>query len=283
MLFDCLEFDEKLGTTDVLYDLAFLLMDLWHRGLEEFANLVMNRYLDVTEDETGLPALPFFMAVRAAVRAHVSATRADGAGPAGAELRKEARSYFDLALELLRPRSPRLVAVGGLSGSGKSTVAAAIAPRIGPPPGARNRSSDRTRKRLFGVSPETRLGVEAYSGAATDRVYGELTRATVRILRSGHGVVVDATFERASDRARIADAARQADAAFMGLWLDVGGEEMLRRVAARTGDPSDATPDIVRRQLARDPGSITWDRIEGEGGEAAVAEAARRAVEATAL
>lgn len=282
VLFDCLEFDEALGTTDTLYDLAFLLMDLWHRGLEEFANRVLNRYLDVTADEGGLPALPFFMAVRAAVRAHVGAAQLTDAGPQASDIRAEAQRYFALALDLLEPRPARLIAVGGLSGSGKSTVAAALAPRIGPAPGARTLSSDRIRKRLSGVSAETRLEADAYTAAMTERVYAAKAAEAKRILRLGHGVVADATFERAADRSRIAATARDAGADFQGLWLDVDPAEMLRRVAARRNDPSDATTAVVRQQLARDPGDIDWERIDGDGEPEPVAEAARRAVDVRA-
>ena len=145
VLFDAIEFDDRIATADVLYDLAFLLMDLWHRRLPALANLVMNRYLDAGEDEEGLALLPFFMAVRAAVRAHVTATQADiGDGDAAAA--SEARQYFRLAAGLLDPPPPRLIAIGGFSGSGKSTVAAELAPRVGAPPGARIVESDRIRK-----------------------------------------------------------------------------------------------------------------------------------------
>jgi len=278
VLFDCLEFDESLGTTDVLYDLAFLLMDLWHRGLEEFANSVLNRYLDLTEEKDGLPALSFFMAVRAAVRAHVAAARLSSAGPRRAAVREEARSYFALAQELLSPRPARLVAIGGLSGSGKSTVAAALAPQIGRAPGACHLSSDRIRKRLCGVLPETPLGAGAYTPAMSDLVYEAMADEAIRLLGLGQGVVADATFERPADRVRIAAAGRRAGVSFCGLWLDVGATEMLRRVAARTGDPSDATEAVVRRQLARDPGLIDWKRIDGAGEPASVAETARRTI-----
>ncbi|ORE98901.1 bifunctional aminoglycoside phosphotransferase/ATP-binding protein [Aurantimonas sp. 22II-16-19i] len=279
--FDCLEFSEELGTTDVLYDLAFLLMDLWHRGLEDFANLAMNRYLDVTGDEAGLPVLPFFMAVRAAVRAHVGATAASGGGPEADEQRASARRYFDLALDLLHPAEPRLVAVGGLSGSGKSTVAKAIAARVGPPPGARTISSDRIRKRSFGVSPETRLPADAYRPKVTQAVYRSLAEASGAVLALGHGVVADATFEREGERAHIEAVAGQADTGFLGLWLDVPAAELIRRVAARTGDPSDATPDVVERQLERDHGAIGWTAVDGSGPPETVARRAREIVAAS--
>src|SRR4029079_9879636 len=97
-LFDCLEFDESLATIDVLYDLSFLLMDLWHRDHRDFANLVLNRYLDECDEVDGLALVPFVMEIRAAVRAHVTATQAIGAPPEAADtLRTEARAYVDLA------------------------------------------------------------------------------------------------------------------------------------------------------------------------------------------
>ena len=98
-LFDCIEFDETLATIDVLYDLAFLIMDLWHRGLKSSANIVLNRYLDERDETDGLPVLPFFMAVRALVRAHVTATQSE---QLQAGLRdqyiQEAQTYFDLSI-----------------------------------------------------------------------------------------------------------------------------------------------------------------------------------------
>jgi aminoglycoside phosphotransferase family enzyme len=111
-LFDCLEFSEALGCIDVLYDLAFLLMDLEHRGLTDFANLVLNRYLDVTDEDDGLPVMPAFLSLRAAIRAHVTATAMDRAAhpESKPKMAAEARRYLDLAARLLRPRPCRLVA-----------------------------------------------------------------------------------------------------------------------------------------------------------------------------
>src|SRR5829696_8173972 len=162
-LFDCIEFDDALATIDVLYDVAFLLMDLWHQDQRDLANLAFNRYLDECEETDGVGLVPFFMAIRAAVRAHVTATQAaDASSTAAAPLLAEAQAYFDLALSLLRGASPKLLAIGGLSGSGKSTVAALVAPHLGAAPGARILNSDRIRKRLHGVSAETRLPESAY-------------------------------------------------------------------------------------------------------------------------
>ena len=189
-LFDCLEFSDALASIDVLYDLAFLLMDLEHRGLAEFANVVLNRYLDLTGEDDGLAAMPLFLSLRAAIRAHVTATAMDQAAAAERkqEPAAEARSYLSLAARLLRPRPRRLVAIGGLSGSGKSTLATALAPAIG----ARVLRSDVIRKRLFGVTPETRLPAHAYAAEISRLVYETLRQRAAAALASGYSVIIDA-------------------------------------------------------------------------------------------
>ncbi|HEY9212055.1 MAG TPA: AAA family ATPase, partial [Ancylobacter sp.] len=278
-LFDCLEFDEELATTDVLYDLAFLLMDLWHRGMEAYANIVFNRYLDEADEEDGLPVLPFFMAVRAAIRAHVTALQVADAGTEAAARRAEAQSYFALARLLLDQCPARMVAVGGLSGSGKSTLAAALAPGIGPVPGARILASDRIRKRLFGVAAETRLPPEAYRAEVSEQVYGLLAMRAESTLSQGHGVVADAVFDRPADRSRMAEVAARAGVAFQGLWLEASPERLLRRVAARRGDASDATTDIVKAQLGRPLATVEWPHLSSDDEAAAIRAAAVRIID----
>src|SRR3990170_3555960 len=127
VLFDAIEFDDRLATIDVLYDLAFLLMDLGKRGLGPHANAVLNAYLDAaasTGNLVGLATLPLFLAMRATIRAKVELLRASfAAGGQGEATREEARAYFALARDFLRPAAPRLIAIGGLSGAGKSAVA----------------------------------------------------------------------------------------------------------------------------------------------------------------
>ncbi|MGY6250721.1 bifunctional aminoglycoside phosphotransferase/ATP-binding protein [Bosea thiooxidans] len=261
LLFDCLEFDEDLATVDVLYDLAFVLMDLWHRQLEPLANLLFNRYLDAMGDETGIRLLPFFMAVRAAVRAHVTAT--DSGKPEASRL-AEARAYLQLCRSLLKARAPVLVAVGGYSGSGKSTLAAKIAPLLGPPPGARIAASDRIRKKLCGVPVETRLPAESYSAEISARTYRAMTQMAEVTLAQGHAAVADAVFDRRIDRERIGEVARCAGVPFCGLWLQAPQEMLVERVAARRGDPSDATPGVVMDQIARHGAATEWARISGQ-------------------
>ena len=142
-------------------------------------------------------------------------------------------------------RPPQLVAVGGLSGSGKSSVAAAAAHQLGPPPGARALSSDRIRKRLSGLPAETRLPDDAYQPDVSKRVDAKQARAAAAYLKSGHSVIADAVFDRPEDRRRI-EAAASYTAPFKGFWLDAPLELLIDRVNRRVGDLLDATSSNTR-------------------------------------
>ena len=266
-LFDAIEFNPTMAQIDILYDLAFVLMDLEHLGLRSLANIVLNRYLDITGDDGGLAALPLFLSVRAAVRAHVGATAAanlSAADEAGAQ-GDEARRYLDLALAYLEPRPPRLVAIGGLSGSGKSRTAREVAPFKGLAPGARVVRSDVIRKRLAGVDAFSRLGPEGYTAELTERTYRTLVEDAARVLETGHSVIADAVFARSHERHAIADVAIRAGVPFAGLWLAAPPDVMMRRVAKRRRNPSDATPDVVRQQLGYDIDGMDWRTIDSAG------------------
>jgi uncharacterized protein len=263
-LFDCIEFNDQIASIDVLYDLAFLLMDLWHRGFPELANLVTNRYLDEADDEDGFILLPFFMAVRAAVRAHVTATQVEQSGADSDKLAAEAISYFDLAQALLQETPPLVVAIGGLSGSGKTTIAEALAAQIGAPPGARIVESDRIRKAMHGVPAETRLPNKAYRPEVSERVYNEMAWRAGLILSEGGSVVADAVFDRLADRARIEKAARDRGIPFSGFWLEADPLVLWQRVSERKGGPSDAKGDILSRQLQRNVSQATWRKTESD-------------------
>jgi aminoglycoside phosphotransferase family enzyme/predicted kinase len=271
-LFDCLEFSDALASIDVLYDLAFLLMDLEHRGLTGFANIVFNRYLDLTNEDDGLSALPLFLSLRAAIRAHVTATAIDqSAHPERKpQMAAEARSYLALAARLLRPRHRRLIAIGGLSGSGKSTLAAALAPAMG----ARVLRSDVIRKRLFGVAPETRLPASAYTTEMSRRVYGALRQRAATVLAAGYSVIIDAVSLKPEERRSLAAVAEAASVPFSGLWLAAPALTMEARLRARRHDASDASPEVLTQQLRQDAGPIDWIIIDaGTRPEACLAAA----------
>ena len=268
VLFDCLEFDEKLSGIDVLYDVAFILMDLLEHGRAGEANVVFNRYLDRRNEIDGLPALPLFLAIRATIRAHVTMTGDRSA-------REEANAYIAAALGFLGPPGPRLLVIGGLSGSGKSTLAYRLAPEIGPAPGARVVRSDVIRKRLFGVSPETPLAADAYSPEATKRVYRGMLDEAGRCLRAGHSAVLDAVFLRPDERNAATDLARGAGAPFTGIWLEAPAATLEERIAGRRNDASDADVQVLRKQLAIDPGPVDWARVNADKSDAAI-EAIRK-------
>jgi aminoglycoside phosphotransferase family enzyme/predicted kinase len=266
-LFDCIEFNEGLASIDVLYDLAFLLMDLRFRGLATEAAIVFNRYFDVGDESDGLALMPLFLALRAWVRAHVTATAAR-LDPS-ADKRALARRYFDFAVALLQPAAPRLIALGGFSGTGKSTVAAILAGRIA----ARVLRSDVIRKRQFGVAPETRLSGDAYTPEATARVYATLVGQARAALAAGCSVVIDAVSARPDERARFAALAEECGVPFAGIWLEAAPEILLARVAARRNDASDADAAILRKQLATDLGPMDWRRVDAAPSAEHVADA----------
>lgn len=281
-LFDAIEFDEELATIDTLYDLAFLLMDLDHRGLRSAANIVLNRYLARSRkslDLSGLVALPLFLGLRAGVRALVGAERAEqevGSREAANRYIERARGYMRAALAYLDPPPPEIIAVGGLSGAGKSTLAANLAPKIGPCPGAVHLRSDVERKALFGVSETERLSSEGYVASVTERVYDTLNKKAKQVLEAGHGVIVDAVFAKENERKQLEAVAESAGVTLKGVWLTASTETMMKRVSARRNDASDATVEIVRQQAEYDIGTLSpsWRIVDANDDAQVTAERA---------
>lgn len=275
-LFDAIEFNDRFAAIDVLDDLAFLLMDLDHRGLRPFANLVFNRYFQATEDFSGLRALPLFLSCRAAVRAKVSAIAeaSQGAASAAASLRAEAMAYFEEAAAYLTPKPARLIGIGGLSGTGKTSLARALSPGVGAAPGALHVRSDVLRKQLFGVAETVPLPPSAYTPEVSRRVYEEMERRARSALAAGHAVIVDAVFAHAGEREAFEAIAGGLGAAFAGLWLEASPETLIARVGERRADASDATPEVVRQQLLYETGPVRWQRLAAGGPPGAVAKAA---------
>jgi aminoglycoside phosphotransferase family enzyme/predicted kinase len=282
VLFDCLEFDEALATIDTFYDSAFLLMDLLHRDLAALAQRLLSGYLDATWDDAGTALLPLFLSCRAAIRAKVTGFAAQSETGEVKEEIAAARAYLDLARRFLAPEPPRLIAIGGVSGTGKTTLARLLAPYLGAAPGAVILRSDVVRKKLFAAAPTERLGPEAYRQEISTNVYDTLLCRAEVLLRAGHSAIVDAVYLEAPDRDRIAQLAADTGMPFVGLWLTAPAETLLARVRSRKDDASDATATVLQAQLEVDPGPLSWSMVDASGDPDTVAARARNMLASSA-
>jgi uncharacterized protein len=279
ILFDCIEFSDLLSDLDVLYDLAFLLMDLDFRGRRDAGVRALSAYLDEAarsfpgELWDGLAALPLMLSVRAAVRAHVCAHSGDP---------EAARAYVEAGVAHLSPPSPVLVAVGGLSGTGKSRFSRTVAPRLGASPGAVILRTDEVRKRLAGVPPGQALPPEAYTAQATQRTYETMMDNARAMLRAGRAVVLDATFVDPAVRARAEALAAECGVPFRPAWLQAPLHVLEARVAGRRGDASDATVAVLREQAARLEEPAGWPRVDTDAPKDTAAQAWLRLWDASA-
>ena len=260
VLFDCIEFNDLLSDLDVQYDLAFLLMDLDFRGRRDAGVRVLSAYLDEAARSfpdqlwEGLAALPLMLSVRAGVRAHVSAHSGD---------LTMSRAYVEAAIAHLSPPPPVLAAVGGFSGTGKTTFARAVAPALGASPGAVVLRTDEARKRLAGAGPVDRLAPETYTPEFYERVYETVFETARALLKAGQAVVLDATFTEPALRARAEALAAECGVRFHGAWLEAPAPVLEARVGGRVGDASDATLQVLHDQIARYGGqAVGWSRVD---------------------
>jgi len=254
VLFDAIEFSEDLRWIDVINDLAFLLMDLRAQGRDDFANRLLNRYLELTGDYHGLGGLRFYQSYRAMVRAKVAALRM---GQQEGEQRRQSLQavydYLALAEQCLQTAQPLIVLTHGLSGSGKSWLAARLAPYLE----AIHIRSDVERKRLHRLPPEAdsqRAGVSIYDPASSEKTYQRLAELSRQIIDYGYSVIVDATFLQRAQRQGFHTLARSLGVGLVILHCQADYPVLERRIRQRQQarqDASEADLAVLRGQRQR--------------------------------
>lgn len=245
------------GSQDVVFDLADAVLELSRAGHAADAAILANRYLDARpQGATGWALLPLFLSIRAAERGDA-----------------------DHADAILAPAPPRLVVIGGLSGTGKSTLARLLGCRLGRAPGARVLRSDVFRKRLAGLPPEAPLPATHYTRRSDQETFEAMFESADDHLACGSSVILDAVFMNRSERDVAEALAQRARVPFSGIWLEAPEADRLARVTARTGDASDATADVVREQSRRSVGEVHWHRMRANRPLDVILMAARTALE----
>jgi aminoglycoside phosphotransferase family enzyme/predicted kinase len=250
-LFDCLEFSARFRCADVAAEVAFLAMDLDHYGRADLAADFVHAYVRASGDRELLDLLDFYKCYRAFVRGKVAALRLAEPGlaaAAAAESLESARAYFDLASAYAGGLDRwTLILVMGLPASGKTSLAAALAGRLG----LVHLSSDWIRKELSGMPP-TKHGADPfgrglYAPGEKRRVYAALRRRAADHLRAGRPVVLDATFGDPSERAQVVRLAERLGARLVTLVCRADEATLRARLAARGGaanSTSDARPEL---------------------------------------
>lgn len=239
---------------DILFDLAGLLAALLAQDRAAEANILANRYLDLSpQGATGWALLPLMVSL------HTQ-------DPAAAD-------------RVLEPAAPQLIVIGGLSGTGKSSLSRLLGGLYGCPPGARVLRSDVFRKRLAGLPPETRLPPSHYTRRNDADTYEALFESADDHLACGSTVILDAVFLNRSEREVAEALALQARVPFTGIWLEAPDRDRIARVAARTGDASDATAEVARDQARRPVGDLFgWHRMRANRAMELIVPAARAAI-----
>ena len=249
LLFDCIEFNEPFRFVDVMYDVAFTVMDLEARQRPDLGNAFLNKYVEQTGDWEGLQVLPLYLSRQAYVRAKVTSFLIDDAtvpSAAKEEAAATAAHYYQLAWQYTKPRQGKLILMSGLSGSGKSTVARQLARQLG----AIHIRSDAVRKHLGGIGLFERGGDALYTDEMTKKTYERLLGLGIMLANQGFPVILDAKYDRASLRMDAITSAASHQLPLQILHCTAPMEVLRDRLPKRTGDIADATVDLLEAQQA---------------------------------
>jgi predicted kinase len=175
------------------------------------------------------------------------------------------RSYATLAEHLLAPGRPSLVAIGGISGTGKTSTAREAAALIGAVPGALILRTDVERKIIQGVTLDRPLPRDSYTPDARDEVYRRVFKKAETVLNAGHSVIVDAVFPGQAARTLLCELAHRTNANFWGFWLEADPSAILERIAGRTADASEADAAVAEAQMKSVVPPEGWIKIDASG------------------
>jgi len=249
LLFDCIEFNEQFRFVDVMYDVAFTVMDLEARQRPDLGNAFLNTYVEQTGDWEGLQVLPLYLSRQAYVRAKVNSLLLDDPNvPTAAkeEAASSAAHYFKLAWQYTKPRLGRLILMSGLSGSGKSTIARQLARKLG----AIQIRSDAVRKHLGGIGLTERGSPDLYTTEMSHKTYGRLLELGIMLATQGFPVILDAKYDRQQLRLDAINQAQIHQLPLQIVYCTAPPEVLRDRLGERTGDIADATSDLLEAQQA---------------------------------
>jgi hypothetical protein len=248
-LFDRIEFNESFRYVDVMYDVAFAVMDLEARGSKDFANVFLNSYLEITGDWEGVQMLPLYLSRQAYVRAKVTSFLLDDQAISTSikeEAKQTAKNYYHQAWEYTKNRQGKLIIMSGLSGSGKSTVGQKLAKEIG----AIQIKSDAVRKHLAGIPVIQKGSQEIYTSEMSEKTYHRLLELGVMLAKIGFPVILDAKYDWVRLRQQVKEQADLHQLPFEIIYCTAPLEVLGDRLSKRQNDISDATPDLLANQQA---------------------------------
>lgn len=248
-LFDRIEFNEEFRFVDVMYDVAFTVMDLDARNRRDFSNIFLNTYLEQSGDWQGLQVLPLYLSRQAYVRAKVTSMLLQD--PVVSTQQKQesiaaASDYYKLAWQYTKKSQGKLILMSGLSGSGKTTVARKLAPQIN----AIHLRSDAVRKHLAGIPLDSRGDDNLYTAEMNYRTYERLLELGKMLVSQGYSAILDAKFDRRNWREKALKMSESEGIPCQIIYCTAPAAILRDRLAQRTGDISDATPDLLARQQA---------------------------------
>ncbi|HEY9644936.1 MAG TPA: AAA family ATPase [Chroococcidiopsis sp.] len=250
-LFDCIEFNEPFRFVDVMFDIAYIIMDLEARQRPDLATVFLNAYVEQTGDWDGLQVLPIYVNRQHYVRAKVISFLLND--PSVPEADKQAASqtaamYYTLAWQSTQPRQGRLIVMSGLSGSGKTTNARLLAKQLN----AVHIRSDAVRKHLGNIPLDQRGGDDLYTPEMNQATYARLLELGITLAKDGYTVILDAKYDRQALRTAAIAQATAANLPIDLLYCTAPDDILRDRLAKRTGDIADATPAILAQQRFED-------------------------------